>query len=345
MPMKRRIVMAGTTFFLAAATGHVMQNGETIGAKLRGALPSSGAVAAAQPETRTSIAITPAPQPTDAVLVAGTAAVVAPASGLPDLPGGQAQTLNSGVLLAARMDAVADSYTRPATDADVEYSVFGIPCGSSKLDLSIGAGGTLRAALSAPCHPDERVVFSHAGLSFAKLTDAAGSAVVTIPAMLADATVDAGFANGEVLSAARDVPDLESLRRMALSGDGAFHLNAYEDGAAYGAAGHYSALSPADPAAAAAIVVLGDAVMDDPKIVEIFTASKDAGSVTFEAEAEATVATCGRMLKADVVTMAAGKIGMRETLKQAMPDCDAVGDLVLSPLPGWDGPLSVATSQ
>ncbi|MGL4280324.1 MAG: hypothetical protein ACRCS0_08165 [Albidovulum sp.] len=343
--VKRRIVMAGTTFFLAAATGHVMQNGDAIGAKLRGALSSSDAVASAPAETIAPAAIAPAPQPTDAVLVAGTAAAAASVGGLPDLPGEQAQALSSGVILAARMDAVADSYTRPATDADVEYSVFGIPCGSSKLELSLGAGGTLRAALAAPCHPDERVVFSHAGLSFAMLTDAAGIAEVTIPAMLADATVDAGFANGEVLSAARTVPDLEGLRRMALSGDGAFHLNAYEDGAAHGAEGHYTALSPADPAAAAKMVVLGDAAMEDPKIVEVFTASKDARSVTFEAEAEATPATCGRALKARVVTMAGGKIGLRETLKQAMPDCDAVGDLVLSPLPGWDGPVSVATSQ
>lgn len=132
---------------------------------------------------------------------------------------------------------------------------------------------------------------------------------------------------------------------MALSGDGAVRLNAYEDGAAYGAEGHFSALNPGDPASAATIVVLGDAALEAPKIVEVFTAGKDAGSVTFEAEAEATPATCGRALKAHVVTMAGGRIGMRETLKQAMPDCDAVGDLVLSPLPGWEGPLSVATSQ
>ncbi|MCA0271969.1 MAG: hypothetical protein LCH69_07870 [Proteobacteria bacterium] len=337
--------MAGTTFFLAAATGHVMQNGHTIGEKLRGALSTEPAEAMA--EATTPAAALPTPQPTDAVLVAGTSlpAATPKTGGLPDLPSEQAQALTSGVLLAARMDAVADSYARPATDADAEYSVFGIPCGSSKLDLSLGASGTLRATLAAPCHPDERVVFSHAGLSFAMLTDASGSVSVTIPAMLAAATVDAGFANGEVLSAERVVPDLEGLRRMALSGDGAVRLNAYEDGAAYGAEGHFSALNPGDPASAATIVVLGDAALEAPKIVEVFTAGKDAGSVTFEAEAEATPATCGRALKAHVVTMAGGRIGMRETLKQAMPDCDAVGDLVLSPLPGWEGPLSVATSQ
>ena len=47
--MKRRIIMAGTTFFLAAATGHVMQNGDAIGAKLRGALGGSQPAAEATP--------------------------------------------------------------------------------------------------------------------------------------------------------------------------------------------------------------------------------------------------------------------------------------------------------
>ena len=37
MQIKRRAITVGTTFFLAAATGHVMQNGETISARLRGA--------------------------------------------------------------------------------------------------------------------------------------------------------------------------------------------------------------------------------------------------------------------------------------------------------------------
>ncbi|HQU68330.1 MAG TPA: hypothetical protein PLI43_09030 [Albidovulum sp.] len=346
MPLKRRIVMAGTTFFLAAATGHVMQNGDTISAKLRNALSSQPA-AVAEVEATAPAAALPTPQPTDAVLVAGTSlpAALPSTGGLPDFPGDQAQALTSGVLLAARMDAVADSYTRPATDADAEYSVFGIPCGSSKLVLSLGAGGTLRAALAAPCHPGERVVFSHAGLSFAMLTDASGGAQVTIPAMLAYATVDAGFANGEVLSAARNVPDLEGLRRMALSGDGAVHLNAYEDGAAYGAKGHFSMSNPGDPASATALVVLGDAGLDSPKVVEIFTAGNSTRTVAFDAEAETTPATCGHAVTARVVTMTGGRIGIRETLKQAMPDCDAVGDLVQAPLPGWDEPMAVATSQ
>lgn len=374
-PMKRKFVMAGATFFLAAATGHVMQNGDVIGAKLRGALNSSPpatevatpvaeaeaaptaavlvASASAQTIAPAPAAATPAPAPaattasaaavqpapaaappvaTPAVAVAP--AAVRPTGTLPDLPGLKVETLDSGTVLAARMDAVSDKYQRPKTDADEEYSVFGIPCGASRLDLGLGAGGTLKATLTAPCHPEERVVFSHAGLSFTLLTDAAGSVAVTIPAMATEAAVDAAFASGEVLSAERRVPDLDSLRRVALSGEGELHLNVFEDGAS-------------DPAAtdAARFVTLGDASMDDPKIVEVYTVSAGAKAVAVETEAEATAASCGRTVKARVVSMAAGKIGVNDMLSQAMPGCDALGDMVQAPLPGWDGPLTVATSQ
>lgn len=383
VPMKRRIVMAGATFFLAAATGHVMQNGDVIGAKLRGAMGSAQPAAEAAPAVAEA-----ATAPTDAVLVASTSAqtiapapaatpatvtaaaapaapaevaavtpgatpalaeavAVRPKGALPDLPGDKADTLEPGIVLAARMDAVSDTYQRPKTDADQEYSVFGIPCGTARLDLGLGARGTLKATLTAPCHPEERVVFSHTGLSFTLLTDAAGTASVTIPAMETDATVDAGFASGEVLSAARRVPDLDLLRRVALSGVGVLRLTAFENGAADGATEHYSAGQAGTPVAAdaATMITLGDATIDDPKVVQVFTASAGATSVAIAAEAEATEQSCGRTVRARVVSMVAGTIEMNDTLSQAMPGCDALGDMVQSPLPGWDGPLTVATSQ
>lgn len=332
--------MAGTTFFLAAATGHLMQNGDAIGARLRGtsAAPVTASAVVAVPAAVVSVESTAAAAPAKPVVLAG---------GLPDFPSAPVRELTSGVLLAARMDAVADAYERPVSAADETYSVFGIPCGASELTLTLGARGTLKAALSAPCHPTERVIFSHAGLSFAMMTDAAGSAAVTIPAMAANGAVSAAFANGDSLSAERQVPDLKALRRLAISGDGALRLNLFEDQAAYGSAGHFSAAQPGDPTApgGAALVRLGDPDMDLPVIAEVFTAGDAAQSVTAEAEAETTAANCGDMVRARVITMVGGAAGLNETLVQAMPGCDAVGDLVLSPLPGWDGPLSVAAAN
>ncbi len=371
--MKRRIVMAGTTFFLAAATGHVMQNGDVIGAKLRGALaspsPTTAAIAAPSKVSKaTTVAavvpvatpkVTSAPVQQDPMAAASTpAGATAPegakpifasqsASSLPEFPAAKVRPLASGTLLAARMDLVADSYARPETDADAEYSVFGVPCGPSALSLGLASRGTLRVMLSAPCHPAERVVFSHAGLSFAMLTDAAGHVEVSIPAMAVKAIVDAGFVDGKMLTAERIVPNLDTLRRVALTGNGELHLNAYENGAAFGADGHYAASRPGDAASVggATVVTLGDADIDDPMIAEVYTASDAAKGIAIEAETEVTDLNCGRSVTARIMSMAAGTPVMRDTLSQSMPDCDAIGDMVLAPLPGWNGPLTVATAE
>jgi hypothetical protein len=323
--MKRRILTVGTTFFLAAATGHVMQNGMGFGGKEPAGLNAPAVVA----------------KPVAAIVP------VHDVRSLPDFPSVPVTTLSSGVLLAARMDASADTYEHPKTDADEQYSVFGIPCGASELALSVGAGGTLTARLSAPCHPTERVIFSHAGLSFAMLTDAAGLAEVAIPALTRDGKVEAAFAEGAPLVAERTVPELDTLRRFAISGGGDLHLDAYENGAAFGQPGYYSAVRPGDPAAAggASVVTLGDPKVDHPILTEIFTASRESRTVVIEAEAEVTAMSCGRAVKAHVVSMVSGQIVMRDTLSQSMPGCDAVGDLVVAPLPGWDAPMTVAEAS
>ncbi len=266
---------------------------------------------------------------------------------LPQLPAETAAPLGSGQALAARMSRTADSYVRPATDADAEYSVFGIPCGATELSLGLAARGMLKVALSAPCHPAERVVLSHAGLRFAMLTDAAGQLRVAIPAMEEQATVAAGLANGDLVKAERQVPNLGALRRVAIAGTGELHLTVYENGAAFGAEGQYSAARAGDPEAVdgASVVTLGDAGLDDPAVAEIYTASAAARSIAVEAEAAVTAGNCGRSVRARFLSMSAGKPVANEMLTQAMPDCDAVGDLVLAPLPGWDGPLTVAASE
>lgn len=358
--MKRRIVMAGATFLLAAATGHVMQNGDVIGAKLRGTFagapaPADIPISVSKATTVAAVVPAPRPAPVTAQPVPETAATEpakpallqpARATLLPDFPSVQVAPLTSGAPLAARMERVNDDYVRPDTDADAKYSVFGIPCAAATLTLGLGARGALKASLSATCHPAERVVVSHAGLSFAVRTDAAGMATVAIPAMARDASVEAAFADGETVVAARLVPGLDRLRRVGLAGMGDMHLNAYENGAAFGAEGHYSAHRPGDAAlpGGASVVTLGDATLDAPLTAEIYTASDAAEGVVVEAETEVTDRNCGGSVEGRVVTMAAGTPITSETLRQYMPGCDAVGDMALLPLRRWDGPLAVAAA-
>ena len=338
--MKRRILMAGATFFLAAATGHVMQNTHEIGAALRGVF-----VSAPKPAGTIVASVAPVAAQPKMAEIAGPQVAQVSTDALPDFPAVAVGELKSGVLLAARMDAVADDYKRPETDADKSYTVFGIPCGAPALTLSLGASGMLKAALSAPCHPEERVVFDHAGLSFALMTDAAGMVNVTIPVMATDAKVTASFGDGESLTFERRVADLDRTRRIAISGGADLGLNLYQDGATYGAEGFFSAGRPGDAGltGGATLVVLGDPSLDRPMLAEVFTAADTANTVAVEAEATTTEANCGTTLRARFVTMEGGKPGMNETFVQAMPGCDAIGDLVVAPLPGWDGPLTVAS--
>jgi hypothetical protein len=95
---------------------------------------------------------------------------------------------------------------------------------------------------------------------------------------------------------------------------------------------------------AASVVTLGDPEVELPIIAEVYTASAGATAVRIEAEAEVTALNCGQTVKAHVISMATGQIVLHDTLSQSMPACDAVGDLVIAPLPGWEGPLTVAAA-
>ena len=57
MQIGRRVLTIGTTFFLAAATGHVMQNGDTIGERMRMANPHPSKVVVAIEDTSAGKAI------------------------------------------------------------------------------------------------------------------------------------------------------------------------------------------------------------------------------------------------------------------------------------------------
>ena len=88
MQIKRRAVTVGTTFFLAAATGHVMQNGDAISAKLRGIDAKEQPVLASVEATVATIpAVVPAakPAPTDAP-VTDVATITPPAAAPEEAP-------------------------------------------------------------------------------------------------------------------------------------------------------------------------------------------------------------------------------------------------------------------
>ncbi|WP_347311780.1 hypothetical protein [Defluviimonas sp. SAOS-178_SWC] len=371
MQIKRRAITVGTTFFLAAATGHVMQNGDTISARLRGGDTPEQPVLARVEATAAVLAPAPnaAPAVTDPdpavasppIIAAAPAAVPEPETpdaivevaalrsvpGLPDLPSAEPKPLVAGTLLAARVEGLDRGYVRPKTAADATYSVFGIACADNRLSLDTSARAMLRVTLSAPCFPNERVVISHSGLIFATATDKAGDLDLMLPALAAEARVDLHIGADEVMSATHEVMGLDALNRVAIQWQGVegFHLSAFENGAAFGMPGHVSDSQPRDRATSDGgfLTLLGDPSVDHPMLAEVYTAPVATRVDDIVVEAEVSAATCGRALDGEALRMAAGSPAEIEPLSFEMPGCDAVGDfLMLSLGPVADLPVAVA---
>ena len=299
MQIKRRAITVGMTFFLAAATGHVMQNGDTISARLRGVDPAPAPVLASVETTAAIItpAVAPASKPDAApeatVLQANAtgepdaAAPGAPAadthlpplkvlSGLPNFPAVQPTPLASGVQLAERIETLDTGAVSTESAADQNYTVFGIACADPSITLEPMARAMLKMTLSAPCFANERVTITHEGLVFAMTTDKAGELVVVVPALAPTARMDVRFASGDSISASEPVSGLDGLNRVAVVWRGAegLQLGAYENGATFGGAGHVSAGQPRarGPDAGARLVTLGDAPLDHTLMAQVYPA-------------------------------------------------------------------------
>jgi hypothetical protein len=334
MQIKRRILTAGTTFFLAAATGYAMQNGGTIGARL---FAEDAAKAVTVVDVPAPTLAAEMMQINEATVMSLSADTTLPAGGaehpvLPQLPGMTVQALVGGADLAARMIKVEHGFVRAKSDADRIYSAFGVACAATVLNLTAAKPAMLMLDLAAPCHPDERLTVSHAGIGVTMKTDAEGHLAAAIPAMTADGAVSVHFVTGERNDAVQSVPDIATVQRIAVLSEGqaGFALSVYENGAAYRAAGHVRAAVPRDAKTAEGgfMMVLGDPALDQAMLAQIYSAPSTLTNRRIDVETEVTSDTCGKVQTAEAVWTSDGK-AMADTLSLTMPGCDAVGDLIV----------------
>jgi hypothetical protein len=336
MQIKRRIFTAGTMFFLAAATGYMMQNGGTIGNLLF----------AEDAANTAPVMVVEAPPPTlapdnmqidEASVMSLSADTTLPSGGadhpvLPQFPGMNVQPLIGGGALAERMITLEQGFVQKTSDADRVYSSFGVACAATALDVTVAKPAMLMLDLLAPCHPNERLTVSHAGIAVTMKTDMAGHLAAAIPAMTGDGAVSVRFLTGERETAAQAVPDMGTVQRVAILSEGhsAFALNVYENGAAYGAVGHVRAAAPRDAMTAEGgfMVMLGDAALDQPMLAQIYSAPLALKDRRIEVETQVTSDTCGKVRTADAVWTSDGK-AMVDKLSLTMPGCDAAGDLIV----------------
>ncbi|WP_146036531.1 hypothetical protein [Pseudotabrizicola formosa] len=252
--------------------------------------------------------------------------LAAPAA-LPDLPPQDLAPVapQADVLAAADPDLfdvpVAPSLSVPGIGAAPECDV--------SLGLVPQPGAMIGISLLAPCHPDQRVVLNHSGLTVTARTSASGALLSTLPALKALAQVDVIFAGGERVRDTVALADFSGVKRFAVQwqASDAFQLHAFENGARYGHPGHISSATGGMSGQTGTVTLLGDATVDLPLQAEVYTFGA-AAKTEIVLEAAITQATCGREVLGEAILAVDGSVKISD-LTLAMPDCDAVGDILV----------------
>ncbi len=350
MQIGRRAIMVTGTFFLAAATGHVMQNGDAISARLRGA----ALVAAPEGLVLTSLTSASTETGASAAVAPGAAAALAKAVSrsvpdFPEFPAIRPATLGSDMRFAARVNDTLSDYQRPETLADREFDAYGLVCAEPAVTLTHRQPAMLELALTAPCHAAETLRISHAGMSFAVMTDDKGSYRGTIPALAAKGEVTLRLARGADLTAARLVPDLGAVRRFAIAarGPSGLHLNAYLNGAVAGDDGHIRPDNPGLPAPGSGgfLTGLGDAGLPQPMLAEVFTSPANTPAARIEVVAAVGGGNCGRDVLGTTFTADGTVVPQTGAISFAMPGCDALGDLLVMDVSQAATAVALASAQ
>ncbi len=329
MELKRRLSLVVAIMSVALGSGHLVQN----------VLNKPAGLASAEP------------QPKDITLVAA-----GPEDTLPDLPVASVEfSIPSFAEIPA--DEAPSLFTLPddpIVQADFGAQMPGKPVVADQcpvtLDVLAEPSAMIGLTLLAPCRTNERVVLRHAGLAVTGKTSGTGALFVSLPALTSDATVSVRFRDGETVSASLEVPEAKNLRRFGVQwmGGDAFQLNAFESGADYGDDGHVSAADPrlemaAAPQQGGFLSVLGDDQVELPMLAEVYTypVGSDA-AVRIVVEAAITKGTCGREILGETLVDLAGDVTVTE-LTLAMPDCSAVGDILV--LKNLDPDLKIASAN
>lgn len=204
-----------------------------------------------------------------------------------------------------------------------------------ELSLSPSPGAMINARLSAPCHPETRVVMRHAGLAVTYATDKAGILSVTLPALVPDATVSALFAGGNIVEAAMTLPEAARHQRFGVQwmGGQSFGVDAFENGGDFGLPGHVSAANTQGPAdgmmpSNGFLTLLGDDSVENPMLAQVYTFPAGAEDIPVIVEAAITEATCGREILGETIASSHGAVKVAD-LSVTMPGCDAKGDYLV----------------
>jgi hypothetical protein len=329
MELKRRLSLVVAIMSVALGSGHLVQN----------VLVKPKTLAAADP------------QPVDITLVAAGPEVVLPSKETPIL-----QLATPSFAVAAEEDAPS-LFTLP--NEPLLKAEFGsaipetdVAANQCPIDLILSAepSAMIGLSISAPCQANQRVVLRHAGLAVSGKTSSTGELMVSLPAFTTNAEVSVRFPSGQTIESIIAIPEAAALRRYGVQwiGDDAFQLNAFENGAGYGERGHVSDADPQRPLAGQPqiggfLLVLGDDQVKDPMLAEVYTYPLNQDTpVRIVVEAAITKRTCAREILAETLAEVAGEVTIID-LTLAMPDCSAIGDILV--LNNLDPDLKIASAN
>jgi hypothetical protein len=340
MELKRRLARALAVFCVAIAAGHVVQALSEPrlepAASLEGRLstPERIQTVSAGPEAlREAVEPAPAPAAAAPVTAASTLPVTLPELRVLPLPTIVLERAVGGADAPSGADlpvVVERTDDRTIVPDAMQPALTGAEVCATSLELAPSSDAMLAVRLAAPCTANARVVLAHAGLVITAVTSPEGLVDVVIPALDPAGEVTLRLPDGTEVTAAQAMPDVASLRRVALQwqdGD-AFSLNAFEGGVGYDVPGHVSAARPGRPddSGAGYLTLLGDPVAAPALLAEVYTFPKDStAAVEVSVEAEVTALSCGRDALAQLVTVGTASDGIADIVL-SMPDCGSVGD-------------------
>lgn len=298
---KKQVYIAAGTFAAAMSVGFVMQNSSASASRT---MPVIEPTPAALREAPWAPLVVVAPRVGDAEAVVYPAALSVPS-------------------VAKRPTLSRPDRSTEAVSEVCDVALTGTVADKATVDLHVNA----------PCFASQRATLHHGGMMFTFVTDAAGAADLSVPALSTDATyiVSVGVQNGALATFA--VPEADMYDRAILQWQGAqnFDMHAYENGAEYGANGHVWRDHPSDDGAMGYMMSLGDEAVSEALLAQVYTLPKGApvDTVAFEVEATITPANCGRDITAQSLQMLGAASVSAVDLVITMPNCEAVDDVLI----------------
>jgi hypothetical protein len=358
---KKSLIRAGSVLLVALAAGHLVQTMNADKTATASERPKSIERVSAGPETGSPpIAAEPVMPVTASMTGAGPASATAPVVSevAPDSPAPEAEPVlvalpePAPVLpeLASPVVPLQDVVLTDPAALPTPETVPALPSPADvadacapRLDLAAGQMSTISVTINAPCRAGERIVLRHAGLAVAERLSETGTLALDLPALQSSGEVSILFTDAEILTGSLPIPDLSQLRRFGVQwmAADAFQLYAFENGAGYGDAGSVSLANPVS-ANGGYLIALGDPTLDLPMLAEVYTFPADPMiKADLAIESAVTDQTCDRELLGETLQLRDGVLTVTD-LTLAMPDCQAVGDILVLINPDQDVTLAAA---